>query len=897
MKMPQNELIIHLKSPEMLENKKATAIAEIKFISKDSDQKEIMTGSPFQFECPDPINQDDLNWYLNQYPLWPVGGFQEKATKFENQLFKWGKLLFDAINTDETRPIFKQWHSQTENGRLTLIVENNHASEAANQILNLPWKLLNNGETYFCLKEKQFCIRHEGGKTNDKVPQPVDSKIRVLIVSPRPSHKDDTNYRITALPMLRLGHVLNHYMQCEYVYPSTFSAFLSYLDNAAEKGQPFHVIHFDGYAVFQDQTDLPGLCFEKKSSDDIHSPQADIINANQLSEIIQKYSIPLMFLIAHQIDNSPMDPVTALADILLEKGLNSVVVMKHRMPEKRVRSFLYLFYRELIEGKSPGDAMFEGQKAIKPYESIHDWFLPVLMQKHDDYPLFKAKDVDMFDQEMEENDDLPIMPAYGFIGRSRELLFHERILENYPWTVIQGEAGEGKTSLALELGRWLTYTHRIILPIHIEIDHASDYQDVIETLWLQTMPNTPLPDSNGEAYSKVLDVLKEKKFMIIFDDIDAVFPYKDNLMIVDPQVSEDIFDICKELIQIPGTRLCFITRQPLPEPFNTPEQTAILKGMDHDDAIRLVYESMTYNKLDIKEAPGNRNPDLHRLVRSVKCHAKALQYLGPTVHRRGVNISSKRMQRHMNQLQKHFPDERKRALCVSLELCLQQIPEDLREKMDHMSLFTQGANSIVLSVINGEIFTVMRRLIDKTYDECGDIDETIKRVKSIEESAVMKEKALKEIYEVALSISNEYHDTMSSFGLVEYLGMGHISLHPELIEYVRHHQVKPELYSRNLERWEMGMRTVIDMIYSKMDEHADLVDQFALLELPNLIGFLDFLRKQGPSQLFFDVCDAVEDIADHLERYQIGDYVDEVRTKMKTEYPSETNHLDNQGEN
>ena len=55
---------------------------------------------------------------------------------------------------------------------------------------------------------------------------------------------------------------------------------------------------------------------------------------------------------------------------------------------------------------------------------------------------------------------LPPTPEHHFIGRSRELLKLERLLALRSYAVLCGQGGEGKTTLAVELARWLVRTRR-----------------------------------------------------------------------------------------------------------------------------------------------------------------------------------------------------------------------------------------------------------------------------------------------------------------------------------------------------------------------------------------------------------------------------------------------------
>src|SRR5438067_12882246 len=96
---------------------------------------------------------------------------------------------------------------------------------------------------------------------------------------------------------------------------------------------------------------------------------------------------------------------------------------------------------------------------------LQDWFVPVLYQEEQDPPLITKvlpKEVQQLQAKQRRLSfgTLPDTPKHTFIGRSRELLALERLLHNQPsYAVVCGQGGAGKTTLAVELARWLVRTN------------------------------------------------------------------------------------------------------------------------------------------------------------------------------------------------------------------------------------------------------------------------------------------------------------------------------------------------------------------------------------------------------------------------------------------------------
>jgi hypothetical protein len=161
---------------------------------------------------------------------------------------------------------------------------------------------------------------------------------------------------------------------------------------------------------------------------------------------------------------------------LLEEGVTSVVAMSHSVLVETARRFVQAFYGELAHGARVGRAMLAGQRALHDNTCrgkilcagdlrLHDWFVPVIYQEEHAPQLITkipAKDVQHLEARKRQLNlgDLPDEPPHKFPGRSRELLALERLLHRQPWAVVGGTGGQGKTTLAAALARWLTRTCR-----------------------------------------------------------------------------------------------------------------------------------------------------------------------------------------------------------------------------------------------------------------------------------------------------------------------------------------------------------------------------------------------------------------------------------------------------
>lgn len=93
------------------------------------------------------------------------------------------------------------------------------------------------------------------------------------------------------------------------------------------------------------------------------------------------------------------DPTASVAARLLNEGVSAVAAMRASVLVETARRFVEAFYSALAGGKTVGEAMLAGQRALEADTErievlgagmlrLHDWFVPVLCQQERDPPLF-----------------------------------------------------------------------------------------------------------------------------------------------------------------------------------------------------------------------------------------------------------------------------------------------------------------------------------------------------------------------------------------------------------------------------------------------------------------------------------------------------------------------------
>ena len=859
---PVGELVLELKDLKIETSdgkRRARAVARLVYEPADPLARNVESERFFLTAPLGVIEAEELRWYLEEYFVWPVGVFKERAKRIEAQLPEWGRALYEAAfaAAGEALGAWQQAADGTER-RFSVFVdcklpkgagekEQAVADEAAAELLALPWELLHDGRTFLFRGKHAVRVRRRLPNYHRQPVRPTRLPIRILLVSPRPEQEGVgyIDHRISARPLVEAVESLGELARLTVLAPPTFGALEETLKSADEAGEPFDVVHFDGHGIYDRRVGLGGLCFEDPN--DTHKLTArsmELVHAEKLAGVVRDYRVPLVFLEACQSAKTDKDPTSSVAARLLEEGVTSVVAMSHSVLVETARRFVAAFYRELAGGRRVGTAMIAGQRELErdTYRGrlmgagelrLQDWFVPVLYQEEQDPQLVSKLPPDDVSQlegikRRLSLGELPAPPAHEFVGRSRELLALERLLHTEPWAVIRGQGGEGKTTLAAELARWLVRTGRHARAAFVSLERYTDARGVLDSLGRQLLPEgegysvANYPDLK-QAIQPVERALRDRSTLIVLDNLESVLPDSEGHLPAGAAPVEALLALCRSLLDAhPATRLVFTTREALPAPFDDSHREIRLGALSREDAVRLVGEVMKREGREPKsDDPGSDPQEVTELVEAVGRHARALVLLAGEVARQGVRATTESLRRLMEGLHEKFPGDRENSLYASLELSLRRLPPESRERAKALAVFHGGAHLYVLGQVLG---------------------------------AEMEEAA-------------ELARQLIGVGLAEYMGDNHLRLDPALGSYLLR-ELKAEKREALKERWAEAMAGLTAFLYWQRSQDVGLAARLTLLELPNLLALLRWAEEKAAPEEVVDLAGRVEYLLSGLGRPQ-----------------------------
>jgi hypothetical protein len=895
-----NELILHLNELNIQEKKIITARAELELVYNNAGENQSIKTAPYHlfFSCP--IQQDDLQWYLNQYHIWPSNTYQKKAIEIENLLMEWGEQLFDDVFPDHCHDILHDW-SQSKKDQNIFTVRFGQSScenyRAVNVVLSQPWYMMNDGYHFFSEHRiPQVLIRSQFPFINkNDLDIQFEPPMRILLINPRPEDNTrltETDHRSMAKPLFQAVHSLGRYVSIHLLNPPTFLELELTLDAAKQSGQPYHVVHFDGHWDNDPESGLKGFCFENPEIlPNTHKRNAVIIDTNKLATCMKSFEIPLVILSTCQ---HPVTDISQIISGLFQKGVSSVITLPYQlMPETTTHFFTY-FYQSIIQGNRISQAMRTGQRAIElkliPKEVFHDrdldildWFVPALIQRNDPQLFYHMTD-NAFELSKDETlSDLPDPPAKEFVNRTQELLYIERFLENDNWAVIQAKGGEGKTALAVEMARWFLKTSRVDQIVYVKLNYFSTATSILHQIGDQVLTDREFQEEEWKDYTyTVLRKFFENRTFLICDNMEHTCPNDIEYLIAnDLQVIFNIKSLFVRLLEIPNTKILFTTREEIGEPFNDPANMFHLDPLDTTSAIQLIYACMKDGKYHLKHAPeGRPDDDIERLIKLVHSHPLCLKNLAPTIHRRGIQLTIRKISTLMHKLSKYYPDPGECTLAASFELCLQRFPKKLHQHIDNLAVFHNSVSKMIFTQMSSEVSSILGELLASLQSE--DLNEMEEEYGQFSDSDISDnewlENAAQEMDDLSeqpfLSLKEELINHNLAWELRENL-----ILYPGLTSYLKTRLPKNKL--PNLKRkWARSMEAFILFMNNRFSEEKIDCLQRTMMELPNIMAFISHCINEKSPKEILEIIDLLTPIFDEIDYEQVSKQMDMIRKKL-----------------
>jgi tetratricopeptide (TPR) repeat protein len=408
---------------------------------------------PFSFTL-SPQEAEDIRWYLEDYRIYPVEPTPKIAQRIEQRMGEVGRELFKLVLAGS-----EVWEAVRRNLNDTRIEIETEVEDAL-----VPWELMRDpaADLPLALDVPAFVRCHSRPALPPNLPEQAKGKIRILLAICR-LEDDRVPFRSVARRLIRgLSGAAREPFDLEVLRPPTFEHLAKRLREANAKGEPFHVVHFDGHGlsgkVFFEN---PGL-----------AQNTQAVNAATFGKLLHDTRVPLLILNAcRSAANEPPEQPEKAGDLhqqirdfgsfahaVMDYGVSGVVAWRYSVFVDTAAQYMADLYGALASGLPLGESATLARKQLSSGggREIEDWAVPVVFEAAP-IQLFPKADAPMaikLEARAAADSGLPEAPDVGFIGRDETILRLDRTFDEQNIVLLHAYAGSGKTSTAVEFARW-----------------------------------------------------------------------------------------------------------------------------------------------------------------------------------------------------------------------------------------------------------------------------------------------------------------------------------------------------------------------------------------------------------------------------------------------------------
>lgn len=475
-------------------------------------------------------------WLLERGTLGPdalqrLGGLSFSGKTNESQVAHYGRQLYRYLFGNgrkiqrfiKTNPRYQQAH-------LTLSLN----PEAA-PLWRLPWEYLHDGDKFLCLGEGMRLLRRPLGL--DKLTLPTSAPpLRILSVISAPDDQEelDVERELAVLQDAVSSLVDNQKLELHFLNEATVPALRKELDHAH-----YHVLHYIGHGTYNHKQQRGFLCFEKGTG------ETDLLDAMHLEPLLQQApDLRLVVLSACQSAQiGVLDAFDSVATHLLHAEVPAVLAIPTSLQDESTIEMARKLYTGLAHSLSPAESLAKARLALKEVDDGRqagqqrfDWGVPALYLRTPATQLIDpVADLNQLPPPTHAKQNINGLPLpHAFVGRRKEIQALRRALHDHSALIyLWGEDGVGKSTLIAQLISEAATSLDDVLVIHCQdLLHPTVAIGLLADFWRYQgseehvnaaallLDNRYAP---GERAREALQSIGKQRYLIIFDDIDALY--------------------------------------------------------------------------------------------------------------------------------------------------------------------------------------------------------------------------------------------------------------------------------------------------------------------------------------------------------------------------------------
>ena len=340
-------------------------------------------------------DQENLRWYLEDYPYEPFDPSPSMAAKIEERLTYIGQQTFDAIfGSDDPKIILRHFAENLKTTDVRVYHETPYEE-------GFPMELIKDPAASYPLFLHARSLSYILAAGPQQPLQAPGSPLRILLIISRPAKFADVPFRSVSRRLVEsIGNSSSKEIVLEALRPPTFQGLKNALENAAARNQPYTMIHFDGHGTFIDlNAQLSGttpkkfkgyLLFENPALPD----NIEYMDGKTLGRTMVSNGTNLIILNACRSAQSRTQNLKAaadnakrsfssLAEDLTKAGINCCLAMRYNIQVDTASSFMFSFYTNFSRTYNIRESVALARQVIfAANNELDDWIVPVLYESH-----------------------------------------------------------------------------------------------------------------------------------------------------------------------------------------------------------------------------------------------------------------------------------------------------------------------------------------------------------------------------------------------------------------------------------------------------------------------------------------------------------------------------------
>ncbi|WP_141578994.1 tetratricopeptide repeat protein [Actinomadura sp. WMMA1423] len=674
---------------------------------------------------------EDLRWYLEDYLRHPYAVYSDRGRAVAAEIPRWGESIFRAVFGDG--PALAAYAAVRASGnRPELVIESTTAPR-----LGLPWELLRDPRRGRPLVLDGFSLTRRLSASDLLKPFPTSGdRLRVLMVISRPSGEDDVGYQMIARPLLERLDAVRGNVDLVVLRPPTLDQLQTTLLQAAEAGEPFQIVHFDGHGVFGDgqapAANWDPLTFTGPAPQGMlvfEKPEGgpDHVDAGRVAQVLAAARVPVVVLNACQSGQIGSQVEAAVATRLIKDGAASVVAMAYSVYAVAAAEFMAVFYERLFAGDRIADAMTAGRLRLaladqrpspKGKLPLQDWIIPVHYRRRDiSFPHLRAdrpkgtpsleKVLNQLRNQSEEegsSQGAGLDAVEKFVGRDGLLFILDAAARLQPVVVLHGPGGTGKTELAKAFGRWWRDTGGVDSPELVFWDSfepgvaSFGLDGVVTSLGLKVFGSDFAALDQLERRKTVEKLLGDHRILWLWDNFETVRSMPDPTGATPPLGEDEADELRGFLHRVAAKgRSAIVITSRSPEDWLGPQVRRIeVGGLNRDEAV-------LYADHLLEPYPGTRAKRERRgfedLMQWLDGHPLSMRLTLPLLD---ANTPERLLEalKGTEPLPVRDEGDRTTSLAASIAYSFTHLPDQDQQAITALALFHTITDSDVLGVIS-----------------------------------------------------------------------------------------------------------------------------------------------------------------------------------------------------